>query len=56
MTALTDEVVAAVHDSFRLFPEVVITLAEQEVEQDPALDKIAVMRRIRDELNSRISH
>lgn len=54
-TGITDEIVAAVNDNYRLFPDVVIALTDHELQLDPGLDKLSVMRRIRDELNTRIN-
>lgn len=48
--------VKLVREDQRLFPGVVIELAEAQVEQNPSLDKIEVMRNLRDELNARIGH
>jgi hypothetical protein len=51
---ITDEVVRSVHSSKRLFPEVVLVLTERTVAEKPDLDRLPVMRQIRDELISRL--
>jgi hypothetical protein len=54
VTHLTDETVRLVAGSRRNFPNVVIELADRQTDIDPSLDRLAVMRSLRDELVERI--
>lgn len=51
---LNDEIVAEVQAKKRLFPDVVIALAERQVSLNPDIDRLSAMRALRDELNMRI--